>query len=431
MATTAADNRTEETKRISMIAALIILFVGFLATTLSQPQGVSRIPFQNLLKNQLNASRTDNAAFFFWIGLAWYFKPLVGVFTDAFPFFGSRRRTYILLSTILAVISWFGLFLTPIKYNALLMVCVLINIFMVIASTVLGAYMVEVGQETNGSGRVTSARQITYWITMMLAGPLGGFLASLRFGATIGFSGGFLFLLVPTVMFLLHERRVKIDSVVLIQDARKQMGKIGRAGTMWAAMGLMALFYMAPGLATTLFYRQQDVLHLDTQKIGYLNGIGGACGIVAAVLYGYLTRKFNLRNLLFGCLTLATLANLFYIVYNTYAAARLIDGLNGAAYALAECTLMDLAIRATPKGSEGLGFSLMMSVRNFALYGTDIFGSWLMDKHHVQFSSLVMSNSALTAIAVPLVAFLPLAMVGHKDAEPLREPAMPKTMLEE
>jgi hypothetical protein len=270
---TALADRNQDAKRITVIGALAIVFIGFLTTTLSQPQGVSRIPFQNLLKNQLHVGRTENAAFFFWIGLAWYFKPLVGIFTDAFPLFGSRRKTYIMLSTLLAVISWYGLFLTPIKYNALLTVCVVLNIFMVVASTVLGAYMVEVGQTTSGSGRVTSVRQLTYWTSIMLQGPLGGFLATLAFGVTIGFSGTFLFLLIPTVFFMLHERRVKVDSEVLIHDARVQLGKIVMAGTMWAAAGLMALFYIAPGIVTAVFYRQQDLLHLGTEKIGVLNGI--------------------------------------------------------------------------------------------------------------------------------------------------------------
>jgi hypothetical protein len=36
---------------------------------------------------------------------------------------------------------------------------------------------------------------------------------------------------------------------------------------------------------------------------------------------------------------------------------------------------MDLAVRSTPAGSEGLGFSIMISVRNHALFGTDWFGA--------------------------------------------------------
>src|SRR3954470_22340234 len=61
----------------------------------------------------------------------------------------------------------------------------------------------------------------------------------------------------------------------------------------------------------------------------------------------------------------------------------------GQLHTLAELALMDLAVRATPAGSEGLGFSLMVSVRNLALFGTDWFGSHLLDEYHFSFDSLV------------------------------------------
>jgi predicted MFS family arabinose efflux permease len=428
---TAANSTPAQEERSSISGALVIVIVGFLATTLAQPQGLGRIPIQNLLKNSLHISRTANAAFFFWIGLPWYFKPLIGVFTDAIPCFGSRRKTYILLNSLLATISWLGLYFTPMNYNKYLHVGVTVSFFMVVASTVLGAYMVEAAQSSSCSGRLTAARQVTYWITIMVSGPVGGYLASIAFGATIGISSALLFLLVPVTFLFLHEHRKKVDSRELLQGARKQLVNIGTAGTMWAASGLMALFYIAPGFTTALFYRQQDLLHLDTRAIGTLQAISGALGIVGALGYGYVCKRLNLRNLLLICLTAATVTNLAYMVYFSYARARVIDGLNGLAYSLAECTLMDLAIRATPKGSEGLGFSLMMSVRNFALFGTDILGSWLLDKYHFSFNSLVISNSATTAIAVPLVLLLPLYLIGKKDAMPLKEIPAPKVFPQE
>lgn len=138
--------------RRALIHASIVIAVGVVATTLSQSQVLARIPLQNLLKNQLHVDRATNAAFFFWIGIAWYFKPFAGIFTDAFPMFGSRRRSYILVSTILAVASWIGLIFTPHRYSALLWVSIVINTFMVITSTVVGGYMVEVAQENAGWG---------------------------------------------------------------------------------------------------------------------------------------------------------------------------------------------------------------------------------------------------------------------------------------
>ena len=57
--------------------------------------------------------------------------------------------------------------------------------------------------------------------------------------------------------------------------------------------------------------------------------------------------------------------------------------------------MMDLAVRATPSGSEGLGFSLMMSVRNFTLFGSDWIGSKLLDAYHLHFNTLVIANACL------------------------------------
>ena len=88
-----------------LLSAAIVIVIGFLGTTLAQPQVLGRIPLQNLLKNELHVDRAANAAFFFWIGLAWYFKPFFGIVTDAFPLFGSRRKSYMLIGASLATLS--------------------------------------------------------------------------------------------------------------------------------------------------------------------------------------------------------------------------------------------------------------------------------------------------------------------------------------
>jgi predicted MFS family arabinose efflux permease len=199
---------------------------------------------------------------------------------------------------------------------------------------------------------------------------------------------------------------------------------------MWAAAGLMALFYIAPGFGTAVLYKQQNELHMDTQTQGFLQLIGGVFGVLAAVGYGILCRRLNLRTLLAGCMIVGTVANLGYLFYSSLGRAQAIEGLNGFGYTLAELALMDLAVRATPAGSEGLGFSLMVSVRNLALFGTDWFGSKLLDAYHFSFDSLVIANSVTTAIAVPLVFLLPGIIVGRKDAESLDEGPTAKTAME-
>ena len=98
--------------------------------------------------------------------------------------------------------------------------------------------------------------------------------------------------------------------------------------------------------------------------------------------------------------------------------AQIVEGFNGYCYTLAELALMDLAVRATPAGSEGLGFSLMMSVRNSHLFGTDWLGSALLDKFHLKLSAMVLANSATTLITVPLVLLLPAILVAPRTPNP-------------
>jgi Major Facilitator Superfamily len=278
--------------------------------------------------------------------------------------------------------------------------------------------MVETAQATSGSGRLTAIRQFIQQACLVINGPAAGYLASIAFGWTAAACGAIMFLLVPITILFLRERRQGLDSREVLGNAKRQLVNIATARTMWAAAGLMALFYIAPGFAAALFYKQQNELHLSTQTQGLLGLIAGICGILAAVGYGILCRRLNLRTLLIWCMLIATIANLGYLFYSSLGRAQAIEGLNGFGYTLAELALMDLAVRSTPAGSEGLGFSIMVSVRNLALFGTDWFGSNLLDQYHLSFNSLVIANSATTLIAVPLVLLLP----SHRHPEGRREP---------
>ena len=407
--------------------AAILIVVGVLATTLAQPGVLSAIPFRNLLKNELHASRSETSAFIFLSGIAWYFKPLAGIFTDAFPIFGTRRRSYLLISTVLATLAWIGIIFTPHEYNALLWVAIVINLFMVIASTVIGGYMVEVARANAGSGRLSAIRNITSAVVGVIQSPAGGILANIAFGWTAGLSGAVMFLLFPATLLLLKEERRRTDTREVLANAGRQLSNIAGARTLWAAAGLTLLFFIAPGFGTALFYKQQDELHMTTVGQGVLGLVSSVGALTSPFVYIWACRRLNLRRMLLLCLGASTLTVLFYTTYfyNSVAHARLIEGVNGFTSALAEVALMDLAVRATPVGSEGLGFSLMVSVRNLAIFGTDTLGSLMLDKWHLPFNLLVLGNAGTTLLTLPLVMLLPGVLVRGKDAEVLTEEPAP------
>ena len=90
--------------------------------------------------------------------------------------------------------------------------------------------------------------------------------------------------------------------------------------------------------------------------------------------------------------------------------------------------MSEAKVRFLQGDREGLGFSLMMSVRNLAIFGSDWAGSTALDKYHFLFSTLVIANTLTTLCTVPLVLVLPKILIRHKDTEAPIEPVMPKSM---
>ncbi|MGH9686369.1 MAG: hypothetical protein ACRD5K_04675, partial [Candidatus Acidiferrales bacterium] len=108
-------------RKRELLYAVIVVFIGISAVTLAQFQAIGLIPLKNLLKNELHEDRAATAAFFFWMQFAWYFKPFFGIITDAFPFLGTRRKSYMIVGAVLCVGCFISLIFVPHRYNALLM----------------------------------------------------------------------------------------------------------------------------------------------------------------------------------------------------------------------------------------------------------------------------------------------------------------------
>lgn len=410
-----SDNlRTRIEERNLLHLGLVIIF-GIFATTLPQPQVLGRLPLQFLLKDEVGATREQMAEFFFWCGLAWYLKPFAGILTDAFPLFRTRRRHYLLISSVLASVSWLGMSFLPHRYGALLWGALIVNVFMVMASTVTGAFLVEAGQSLGATGRLTAVREFVQNFCTLVQGPLGGMLATAGFMWATGANAALGLSIFPIAYLFLRERPgTQGRANEVFHNAGQQLRTIVRSRNLWMALLFIALFYFSPGFSTPLFYKQTDELHFSKQAIGNLGVFTGSFGILAAVVYGQLIKHIQIRTMLLIGIVTGAAGTLLYLFYSTWTRAIFIESQNGFFSALAELAILDLAARATPKGCEGLGYSLMLSIRNVAVFGADIVGSYLAD-HKWAFDSLVCLSAGTTAIVLLLLPFLPAALMHAKD----------------
>jgi hypothetical protein len=69
----------------------------------------------------------------------------------------------------------------PHTYGSLLLGAMVVNLFMVMASTVTGAFLVEAGQRMGATGRLSALRMFVYNFCTLIQGPLGGFSQRLAF----------------------------------------------------------------------------------------------------------------------------------------------------------------------------------------------------------------------------------------------------------
>jgi len=183
---------------------------------------------------------------------------------------------------------------------------------------------------------------------------------------------------------------------------------------------MLLLFFFGPGLLTPLFYYQTRKLAFSPQLIGTLGLVSASAGLIASVLYARLCLREPLRVLLAVGALSRVAGVLCYLAYRSTVSATVVEAVNGFCATLAIMPLLDLAARATPKGSEGLGWAVLMSGANFAENYSDVFGSALQDRLHLNFGSLVWTSAAVRLLPLLVVPFLPARLGSRADATPGR-----------
>lgn len=401
--------------------AFLLIGLGLLATTLGNPLWngaglpAGGLPLNILLKERLNFDAVQIAGFVGLAGLPWYFKPVAGALCDAMPFLGSRRRSYLLVCTAAAAVLWLALGIITPTPRTLLATLMLLTTFVMIASTVTGGLLVEAGQRFNASGRVSALRLAVTRSCDLVGASLGGWLAG-RPLILLGMLGA----LLHSALFAGTRRWLREPPPPASTDRvgpnfRRQGRTILQARTLWGVAGMIFLVMAEPGFGLPLLFQQRDTLQFSTGFIGLLGTISAATGILAALLYGRICRRWSLRRLLAAGIGSHVVGTLAYLAYDSRTAALVVAGLSGWFFSLAILPLLDLSARVTPRGSEALGYSVIVSVMNVAVLVSNLAGSWLYSRFGLTFMDLVWLNSGTTLIAFIAVPFLPALLVDRRD----------------
>src|SRR5689334_25067235 len=104
----------------SLRRAIVLVGWAVFVSTITQtfPRMLPELPLRHLLQDKVG---TVAMASFFLVAMSpWYFKPIAGLFSDAFPIAGTRRRSYFILGACVGGFLWILMGFVPPSYRALI-----------------------------------------------------------------------------------------------------------------------------------------------------------------------------------------------------------------------------------------------------------------------------------------------------------------------
>jgi MFS family permease len=388
---------------------LLVFFATVYAVQgLAEPKaGLATQPIFFLLKDEMRLSAAETATFLALVGFAWNVKPLYGLVSDLVPFFGYRRRSYLLLTTAMAALGWLALGLLPAYPWALtLAILGLTGTGLAFTDVLCDAVMVEEGKARGLTARFQSVQWTAIYAASLVAGVAGGYLS-----AHASYSRTFLLMaLFPVLSFAasawaVHEAPTRVDRAT-VKNTLAALAEGVRSGPLWRAAAFIFLWNFSPSFGVPLEYHMVDVLGITKIQLGVLASLASGAAMLGALVFGRYATRLAPKPLLNLAIAIGVAGTLAYYGLVGWWSALALTVVVGFISAVALLATLDLAARAVPRRAEGTFFAALMSVNNLGTTGAAWIGGYLYDL--VGLNWLIAISAATTAACWLLVPWIRL-----------------------
>jgi Na+/melibiose symporter-like transporter len=363
---------------LGALFALLYFVQGIVEPT----EGLLSQPIKSLLRNW-GYTAASTAWFIAVLSIAWTIKPLYGLLTDFVPLAGSRRRSYLLLTTAVAFASLTALYVVPLAPDraALLLLLLLPSaVAIAFSDVVIDAMMIAVGQPGGMTGRLQSIQWTSMYAATIVTGVAGGALS--QWGMQ---QAGFLIAGLACGISLLAVWRLVREPKADDAGAEPSPSEKGNAaaGKRMTASGAVAgmrqtfrepsilaigaflfLWSFNPFSSTVLYYYSTEALHFSEQFVGSLTSSNAVGLLTGSILYGVICRMLSVRWLIHGSIVAGIVATIAYWGYRDATSGVVISLAVGVVYAIGSLIQLDLAARVCRPETAGTTFALLMSLTN-------------------------------------------------------------------
>lgn len=381
------------------LVALVYFLQGF---------GLASLAFSLFLKETLHWSVLQITLMGTITAIPWFFKILYGAVSDNFPLFGYKRKSYLAASSILSALCWAVLAAfhhTGFWYYTAFFF--LSNVAVCTTDVIIDGYVVQQSTDIKKTNEYQNLSWGSRAVGAGISSWLGGWLAA-RFGVYEIFWAQvpIVAMQLPLALWLDETKAVlgKTQGVwhrlkgALVEPLREFAGN---AQLLWVTL-FTGLSLFSPSYGTPFFFRMRDTLHFDAEFLGLLGSIGSVGQIVGCFLFAKFLKNVPIKKLLF--------VSVFIWAVNTAVVLAIVNGVTAIAVSVAAAVTgyvsfvptFSIAAKICQRTRyEATMFAILMSLRNIAMEGSSLLGSWLYQ--YTGFFWLVVISTVTTFMVLPVI----------------------------
>ncbi len=374
----ASGSRSNETLGLVLLFGAMYFVQGIAEPT----EGLIAQPVRSLLKSW-GYTGAGIGRFIFLLSIPWMIKPLYGLLSDFVPLAGTRRRSYLILTSGASVAGLACLYFFPPlrgEYALLLLLLLTPTVGVAFSDVVVDALMVEKGQPRGLTGRLQSVQWTAIYAATIIAGLVGGWLSQ-RGRQTTAFLICALLTLVTFFLAWAFVREAPQRSPrAPWRRATWELTSAFKSPVVLLAAAFLFLWNFNPFSTSVLYLHLTRDLGLSEQFYGLTISLFSVGAIMASLAYGVYCRRTPLRWLIHGAIVAGILSTLAYAALSGPRSALAISVLVGFTYMTGSLVQLDVAARACPVAAAGTTFALLMSVSNLGLSSSEMVGGYLFDR---------------------------------------------------
>ena len=385
-------------------------------------------------KDNLHLSPSQSALIQSILSIPRIFQPLFGFISDVFPFFGYKRKSYLIFNSAIIFISWMLLSFLNLSLYSTLTILLIKSLCKTFLNACSSAVLVEISKNKKHE---KDDKKLEKFNTSIIYINLGTILSSTTRGIAleylsnqkIFFISGIMSCLdiIAAVIYKEDKYKVKECGDESNVDANKEESfSFNRKGSCKKLYEIikrreiillsiyMLVMTLVPSYYESSFYYLSDKKGFTKRNFGHLTIILMVLFLINSVINKNYLNKYSKKKVIIYMTIISFLFSSLYHIYIYFdLSSKLIVFIGVSLYisfkSLGVKPIFNLTFLACPKGYEGSIMGLIYSLRDFGDTCASLMGSWMAYFLDIQKDGY--KNFSKMVFIINLISLLPIGFI--------------------